>query len=76
VDNIFFLIFRRMRAPLLALIVTYSVAMAGLVLIPGATPTAGRLPRSSTPSTSSATRRRPSATARSRTRSPTPSASG
>jgi voltage-gated potassium channel len=34
-DNIFFLIFRRMRAPLLALIVTYSVAMAGLVLIPG-----------------------------------------
>ncbi len=34
-ENIFFLIFRRMRTPLLALIVTYSVAMAGLVLIPG-----------------------------------------
>jgi Trk K+ transport system NAD-binding subunit len=34
-DNIFFLIFRRMRTPLLALIVTYSVAVLGLVLIPG-----------------------------------------
>ena len=34
-NNIFFLIFRRMRAPLLTLILTYSVAMLGLVLIPG-----------------------------------------
>ena len=34
-DNIVFLIFRRMRAPLLTLILTYSVAMLGLVLIPG-----------------------------------------
>jgi len=35
VDSIFFLIFRRMRAPLLALMLTYAVAMAGLVAIPG-----------------------------------------
>ncbi|MCU7916776.1 MAG: NAD-binding protein [Candidatus Thiodiazotropha sp. (ex Epidulcina cf. delphinae)] len=34
-NNIFFLIFRRMRAPLLTLILTYSIAMLGLVLIPG-----------------------------------------
>jgi Trk K+ transport system NAD-binding subunit len=34
-DNIIFLIFRRMRAPLLTLILTYSIAMLGLVLIPG-----------------------------------------
>ncbi|MBK1633401.1 potassium transporter TrkA [Thiohalocapsa halophila] len=34
-DNIVFLIFRRMRAPLLALLVTYAVTMAGLVVIPG-----------------------------------------
>ncbi|WP_295880496.1 TrkA family potassium uptake protein [uncultured Thiohalocapsa sp.] len=34
-DNIVFLIFRRMRAPLLALLVTYAIAMAGLVAIPG-----------------------------------------
>lgn len=34
-DNIVFLIFRRMRAPLLTLILTYSIAMLGLVLIPG-----------------------------------------
>ncbi len=34
-ENVIFLIFRRMRAPLLALIVTYTVAVAGLVLIPG-----------------------------------------
>jgi Trk K+ transport system NAD-binding subunit len=34
-DNIFFLIFRRMRAPLLALLVTYAIAMTGLVAIPG-----------------------------------------
>jgi len=33
--SIFFLIFRRMRAPLLALILTYAVAIAGMVLIPG-----------------------------------------
>jgi Trk K+ transport system NAD-binding subunit len=35
VENVIFLIFRRMRAPLLALIVTYTVAIMGLVLIPG-----------------------------------------
>ncbi len=34
-DNIIFLIFRRMRTPLLTLIITYSVAILGLVLIPG-----------------------------------------
>jgi Trk K+ transport system NAD-binding subunit len=34
-DNIVFLIFRRMRAPLLVLILTYSVAIFGMVLIPG-----------------------------------------
>jgi Trk K+ transport system NAD-binding subunit len=34
-NNIIFLIFRRMRAPLLTLILAYSVAMLGLVLIPG-----------------------------------------
>ena len=34
-NNIIFLALRRMRAPLLALIVTYSVAVLGLVLIPG-----------------------------------------
>ncbi|MGB5834566.1 MAG: NAD-binding protein [Thiohalocapsa sp.] len=34
-DSIFFLVFRRMRAPLLALVIVYAVAMLGLVLIPG-----------------------------------------
>ena len=34
-DNIVFLIFRRMRAPLLTLIATYCVALFGMVLIPG-----------------------------------------
>ncbi|TVQ88465.1 MAG: potassium transporter TrkA [Chromatiaceae bacterium] len=34
-DPVFFLIFRRMRAPLLTLIVTYAVAVVGLTLIPG-----------------------------------------
>ena len=34
-ENVVFLIFRGMRAPLLALIVTYAVAVMGLVLIPG-----------------------------------------
>ncbi|MEN8166987.1 MAG: potassium channel family protein [Pseudomonadota bacterium] len=34
-DNIFFLIFRRMRTPLLILIISYSTAVLGLVLIPG-----------------------------------------
>lgn len=34
-DNIVFLIFRRMRAPLLALIGVYSIAILGMVLIPG-----------------------------------------
>ena len=33
-DNVFFLIMRRMRAPLLVLIVTYTVAIVGLKLIP------------------------------------------
>ena len=35
IENIIFLIFRRMRTPLIALVVTYSVAVVGLVLIPG-----------------------------------------
>jgi len=34
-DSIFFLVFRRMRAPLLALVITYAVAILGMVLIPG-----------------------------------------
>lgn len=34
-ENVIFLIIRRMRAPLLTLIVTYAVAILGLVLIPG-----------------------------------------
>ncbi len=34
-DNIVFLVFRRMRVPLIVLIVTYSVAILGLVLMPG-----------------------------------------
>jgi Trk K+ transport system NAD-binding subunit len=34
-DNVVFLFFRRMRAPLLVLIVAYAVAVLGLVLIPG-----------------------------------------
>jgi Trk K+ transport system NAD-binding subunit len=34
-ENVVFLIFRRMRAPLLALVVTYALTVAGLVLIPG-----------------------------------------
>jgi Trk K+ transport system NAD-binding subunit len=34
-EHVIFLIFRRMRAPLLALIATYTVAVLGLVLIPG-----------------------------------------
>ncbi|EGV29067.1 TrkA-N domain protein [Thiorhodococcus drewsii AZ1] len=33
-DTIFFLVLRRMRAPLLILIVVYAVAMAGMALIP------------------------------------------
>lgn len=34
-DNVAFLIFRRMRAPLIVLIVIYAVGVMGLVLIPG-----------------------------------------
>jgi len=34
-DSIFFLVFRRMRAPLLALILSYAIAILGLVVIPG-----------------------------------------
>ncbi len=34
-DNIVFLIFRRMRRPLITLLVIYSVSILGLVLIPG-----------------------------------------
>jgi Trk K+ transport system NAD-binding subunit len=41
VDSIIFLVLRRMRAPLLTLIVTYSIAIAGLVLIPGRTADGG-----------------------------------
>lgn len=33
-DNVVYLVMRRMRAPLLVLIVAYAVAMAGMVLIP------------------------------------------
>jgi Trk K+ transport system NAD-binding subunit len=34
-NSIFFLVLRRMRTPLLTMVVTYSIAMLGLVLIPG-----------------------------------------
>lgn len=34
-DNVFFLIFRRMRAPLIVLIAIYALSVMGLVLIPG-----------------------------------------
>lgn len=34
-EPVFFLVMRRMRAPLLTLVVAYAVAMLGLVLIPG-----------------------------------------
>jgi Trk K+ transport system NAD-binding subunit len=34
-DSIFFLVFRRMRAPLLVLVLTYAVAILGMVSIPG-----------------------------------------
>lgn len=37
-SSIFFLILRRMRAPLLVLICTYAIAVLGLVLIPGVDP--------------------------------------
>jgi len=35
VNNIFFLILRRMRAPLITVIVTYTIAIIGLTLMPG-----------------------------------------
>jgi voltage-gated potassium channel len=35
VNSIVFLIFRRMRRPLMTLLITYSVSIAGMVLIPG-----------------------------------------
>ncbi len=34
-NNVIFLVFRRMRTPLIVLVVTYAVSMAGLMLIPG-----------------------------------------
>jgi Trk K+ transport system NAD-binding subunit len=34
-DPVFFIIFRRMRRPLLTLVVTYAIAVLGLTLIPG-----------------------------------------
>ncbi len=37
-DNIVFLIFRRMRQPLMTLLVVYSIAILGLTLIPGQDP--------------------------------------
>lgn len=37
-DSIFFLVLRRMRAPLIVLIVIYAVSVLGLTLVPGATP--------------------------------------
>jgi len=36
--DVIFLLFRRMRTPLVALIITYAVAMVGLVLVPGEKP--------------------------------------
>ena len=38
VDSVIFLVLRRMRAPLLTLILLYSIAIVGLVLIPGRNP--------------------------------------
>lgn len=37
-DSIFFLVLRRMRAPLIVLIVIYAVSVLGLTLVPGVTP--------------------------------------
>ncbi len=37
-DNIVFLIFRRMRRPLITLVLVYAISVLGLVLIPGQTP--------------------------------------
>jgi hypothetical membrane protein len=37
-DHIFFLILRRMRLPLIMLVLTYATTMLGLVLIPGQDP--------------------------------------
>ncbi len=34
-DSVFFIIFRRMRQPLLTLVITYAIAILGLTLIPG-----------------------------------------
>lgn len=35
IDNIIFIVLRRMRAPLIALILSYAISLAGFVLIPG-----------------------------------------
>jgi voltage-gated potassium channel len=37
-NSVFFLVLRRMRAPLIALIVFYAIAMLGLTLVPGVNP--------------------------------------
>ncbi len=34
-DPVFFIVFRRMRRPLLTLVITYAIALLGLTLIPG-----------------------------------------
>jgi len=36
--NIFFLVLRRMRLPLIVLVIVYSIATLGMTLIPGVTP--------------------------------------
>jgi Trk K+ transport system NAD-binding subunit len=46
VNHIIFLVFRRMRTPLLALIVAYTIAIVGFVLIPGRDATGAPAPMS------------------------------
>ncbi|MBS1190360.1 MAG: potassium channel protein [Rhodocyclaceae bacterium] len=43
-DSIFFLVLRRMRVPLIVLIVIYGVSILGLTLVPGITPEGHRAP--------------------------------
>ena len=44
--DILFLILRRLRAPLITVIMTYAISVGGLALIPGQAPDGGRQPMS------------------------------
>src|SRR4029077_1679918 len=45
-SDILFLILRRLRAPLITVIVVYAISVGGLALIPGVTPEGERVPMS------------------------------